>query len=114
MSWPSSRPVPSIGQYWRTRDDHPKIKCIAYTAPPSAHRHGDGGAYICTIAPGTTLGPVETWLSTPNFVTVLVREYWINVWHVSSGRNGRECFYAHPIPDQDCQAWRDSGWVDLD
>ena len=99
------RPTPYEGQYWRTRE-HETIRCKAYSGPPSA-RGGCGGDYICTIEPGTTLGPVETWLSTCAFLTILVRGYWINVW---SGAN--RCYFAHSVPWHEVQAWRARGWVD--
>ena len=53
------------------------IRCIAYTQPPLPPYTGD---QICVLEPGTVFGPVEAYLHTADFVTVLVGCSWINVW----------------------------------
>ena len=102
-----ARPEPFVGQYWCT---YAKNRCKAYTAPPLL---GAGGQKICTIQPGVTLGPVENWVSTPQYVTILVRGYWINVWCSSSPR-GNAVFFAHPVPVREVEGWKRHGWVDYD
>ena len=103
------RPEVFAGQYWVTRSEkNTKIRCKAYTAPPL---RGAGGCVICAIQPGTSLGPVENWVSTPRYVTLLVRGYWINVWCSSSPR-GNAVFFARPVPLQKVEAWKLRGWED--
>ena len=103
------RPEVFAGQYWVTRSEkNTKIRCKAYTAPPLP---GAGGCEICVIQPGTSLGPVANWVSTPRYVTILVRGYWINVWCSSSPR-GNAVFFARPVPVRVVEAWKLRGWVD--
>ena len=99
------RPEPVQGQYWRTKT-HATIRCKAYTCPPLPEA---GGRWICTITPGTTLGPVETWLSSESYVTILVRGYWINVWCSTSPR-GTPVHFAIPVPQQEVAGWATRGW----
>ena len=53
------------------------IRCIAYTQPPVPPYTGDQDS---EFEPGTVFGPVEAYLHTAVFVTVLVDGSWINVW----------------------------------
>ena len=67
---PLSKPLPvckrfpvdiDVGDYVQTAPLPTKIRCKAYTDPPSRvnNRIVFEGGYICTLDPGTYIGPVE-------------------------------------------------------
>ena len=60
------------------------------------------------LEPGTFIGPVEQFVYTDRFATVLVRGFWINVW--TSVRGG--VHYARRVPDREVARWRRNGWFD--
>ena len=108
-------PLLSIGDYVRTRDAPTRTVCRAYTAPPDVcHRslriYG-GGAYLATLAPGTYLGPIEDLCVSARFVTILVREFWINVWLCSPVGQRGACL-ALRIPSAEVAMWKAQGWTD--
>ena len=72
------------------------IRCKAYDAPPRQR-----GNFITTIDPNTMLGPVEGVENFHGFVTILVGEFWINVWN--SGIS-----FALEVDDAIVSAWRDT------
>ena len=90
-------------EYWQTRPSPTRVVCRAYTAPPSL-----GGHLICTIQPGTFLGPVEDKEATDEFVTICVQGWWINVWGSKWGQNGT--WFAHRVPDVEILLWEHDGW----
>ena len=94
------RPIVAIGQYYTTRPWWCRARCKAYDAPPF------DGRYITTIAPDTTLGPVENYLETTDYVFVCIRDYWINVWDRTYG------VFASRVPERELQQWRMRGWQD--
>ena len=82
------------------------VQCKAYDAPPC------DGRYITTIAPQSTLGPVENYYydETTRLVAICVRGYWINVWGVD--KRGCGVHYAYRVPEDEVQQWRRWGWRD--
>ena len=95
---------PAVGDYYRTRGGHTRIRCKGYSAPPTV-----GGRWLGTCAPGTYLGPVEEFVSGCGFVTILVRGWWINI---SSEEGGRLVHFAYRVPPHEVLAWRRAGWYD--
>ena len=89
-----------VGSYWQSKALPTRIRCKAYDAPPRVR-----GTYRTTIEPSTTLGPVEAVEHRGDFVTILVRGYWINVW-----KNGIPFAFA-VCPDV-VDEWRSNGWQD--
>ena len=96
----TSRPQPMVGSYWQSKALPTKIRCKAYDAPPRVR-----GTCLTTIEPSTTLGPVEAVEHWGDFVTILVRGYWINVW------NNNIPFAFAVCPDV-VDEWRSNGWQD--
>ena len=94
------RPRVCQGQYYKTRGGMTKIRCKAYTAPP-----GSGGTYITSIDASTYLGPVEAWLDIVEYTTILVREYWINIWAAD-----HNCHFATKVPSREIRSWMTRGW----
>ena len=80
-----------------------RIRCKGYTAPPY------DGELLGTVAPGTYLGPVSTWLHTERCTTVLINDWWVNVWESRDGDLGTA--FAYLVPDNVIEAWREQGWV---
>ena len=81
-----------LGDYVCTREAPTRTVGRAYTAPPDV-KHSTlelrgGGEHIVTIAPGTYLGPIEDFAVSRRFLTILVRQYWINIWVRSTHREG--------------------------
>ena len=60
------------------------------------------------LAPGTFIGPVEEYVHSNGFATVLVRGYWINVWACTGGG----VHFARRVPDREIARWRRNGWFD--
>ena len=113
------RPHPSelyTGGYYRTKGGKTRTRCKAYRTPPSHRLLGPPAILheICTIKRGAYLGPVEEFEITSEFVTILVRGYWINVWGYAEedpelliGHH-----YAYPVPWQEVRRWYRRGWKD--
>ena len=101
------RPLVNYGQYYRTRASSKGPVCKAYTEPPFE------GHWICNLAKGTTVGPVQIWIETPRYVTICVRKYWINIWAAYKGSIDDGVAFADPVPDDEVQGWRERGWRDL-
>ena len=97
-----ARPFPRQGDYFRTRPPPTRVRCRAYTAPPNR------GGLICSITPGTTLGPVEASVHSGQFVTIMVRGWWVNVW--SAERGGVN--FAYRCEDAEVADWHFHGWLD--
>ena len=99
-------PCPSVapGHYLVTKQLPTAIRCKAYTHPLV----NGGGEYITTIDPGTTIGPVEEVRFTGQFLSVLIRGYWINVW--AADRGG--VMFAYRVPEGIVRGWRARGWRD--
>ena len=88
---------------------HSKIRCVAYTDPPSI-----GGAKIATIPQGTYLGPIEKIEFCCGFLTVQVQGFWVNIWAanmrpapIRGEMNGIN--YAKVIPRAEAQRWERAG-----
>ena len=90
------------GTYFVTKPLPTKIRCKAYDMPVMF-----GGEHICTFDPGTYLGPVEAFTSTPDFMTICVRGYWINVWGFGQP-------YARLVDWTEVEAWRLQGWQECE
>ena len=105
------RPWPQIGGYVQTKRHPTRIRCKAYTAPPG----GDGGDLITTIDPGTSLGPIEDVQHTSLFVTIMVKGWWINIWHWRNNphelmTNNIGINYATVYEQADIDEWEQHGW----
>ena len=98
------RPRVSNGNYFRTPPRHSRKQCRAYDAPPF------DGRLLCTIAPDTTLGPVENYYESWRFVSICVRGYWMNVWGM--GDSGRYVNFAYRVSDTEVANWKRRGWQD--
>ena len=94
------RPVLHNAEYW--------ITLPAWIAPIECIAYGFDGHFITTIAPGTSLGPVENFRQTSEFSTICVKGWWINVWASAGGR----VYYAARYPREDVTAWFQCGWRD--
>ena len=94
-------PVLQLGEYVITRNDGTTARCKAYDAPCPF------GIYICTIDPGTMLGPIEEVLDVGDYVTILVRGYYINVWAASN-----QYSFAFKVPSSTMSWYRSLGWQD--
>jgi hypothetical protein len=99
----AERPRIVHGDYFRFRKQPTSIVGKAYTAPPD----DGGGEFITIIDAGTYVGPVEAWLHTRDFSTILVQGYWMNVW----AKHPRPTHFAHRIPRREVRTWEDRGWV---
>ena len=106
----SPRPIPRVGGYALTKPSPTKIRCKAYTAPPLR-----GGELITTIAPGTSLGPIEAEEQSEMFVTIQVRGYWINIWraHWNSPDQKGGTNYATLVTQPEIDDWEQHGWRHL-
>ena len=97
------RHYPRVGDYYCTRAHPTRVVCRAYTAPPSI-----GGHFITDIERGTSLGPVEDWEESDDFITICVQGWWVNVW--AAARGG--VHYAFRYPNEEVESWRAAGWLD--
>ena len=105
-NWPDNYHTVLIGNYVYTKPLPTRIRCKAYDSPPVFDQDGTligGGNYICTIDPGTFLGPVEWIMETHGYSTILVRGYWINISH-------RRTVFAKLVREEDVMIWEDNGW----
>ena len=111
---PLSKPLPvckrfpadiDVGDYVQTAPLPTKIRCKAYTDPPSCV-HGQivfEGGYLCTLDPGTYIGPVEKIVYCEPYWTIRVRDYWINV-----SRNYTR--FANKVESSEVECWKRYGW----
>ena len=104
-AFPQDGPRPEVahGDYLLTKPAPTTIVCKAYDQP------FPDGAFIAIIAPGTYLGPVEEFLHTETYVTVLVKGYWINIWRRKPGSTSGVTFatvIARPV----VHSWIRAGW----
>jgi len=92
---------PSVlpGDYFRTNIGG-SSRCKAYDAPPRVV-----GQYICTIAPGTCLGPVRDVELSNSHLTILVQGYWINIWCSTNN-----AYFASKVDRAEIQQWEARGW----
>ena len=100
------RPIISVGQYILTKPLPTQIRCKAYDGPPG----GGGGSFITTISPGTHIGPVEEVVHTDQFVTILCRGYWINIWRAARGTTDHGTDFAFVISQRESDSWCWHGW----
>ena len=92
---------PRWGGYVRTKDLPTKIVCKGYTAPPS-----QSGAYVGSVRPGTTLGPIAAVEHSEDFVSLKANGWWINIW--CARRGGVD--FAFVVLDYELKAWAKNGW----
>ena len=99
------RPAVQTGDYVRTAGGHTRIRCRAYRCPPPF-----GGRSHTPIDPGTCLGPVACFQNSPDFVTIEVRRYWVNIWraHYHGSKHGQS--FAKIIDASEVQKWEEEGW----
>ena len=104
-AFPRNAPRPEVthGDYLLTKPAPTTIVCKAYDQPFPA------GTYITSISPGTSLGPVEEFLHTETFVSVLIKGYWINIWHRNRG-SSRGVDFAAVIAKPIVESWIRAGW----
>ena len=93
-----------VGDYVQTAPLPTKIRCKAYTDPPSRvnNRIVFEGGYICTLDPGTYIGPVEKIVYCEPYWTIRVRDYWINV-----SRNYTR--FANKVESSEVECWKGTG-----
>ena len=111
----SPRPAPRPGDYVQAKPRPTRIVCKGYSLPPSCR-----GDYLGTIPAGTYVGPITAIENSDRFVTVLIDEWWINIWRAKRNRNadGRlgSMFssegvdYAHVITREEACLWERDGW----
>ncbi len=92
------------GHYFQTRR-RTAIRCKGYSAPPFE------GNYLGTVDPGVYLGPVETWLDTDRYTTVLIHGWWINIWERKQGEFGTD--FAEKVDRMSVHYWHTTGWRDI-
>ena len=104
-AFPRNAPRPEVahGDYLLTKPAPTAIVCKAYDQPFPA------GSYITRIASGTYLGPVEEFLHTPTFVTVLVKGYYINIWRRKPSST-RGVTFAAVVAKPFVDSWIRAGW----
>ena len=99
------RPAVQTGDYVRTAGGHTLIRCRAYRCPPPF-----GGRSHTTIAPGTFLGPVACFQNAPDFVTIEVRGYWVNIWKAKHPGSEHGISFAKISEKRELQKWEERGW----
>ena len=97
--------APEIGLFIKTKDtENTKVRCISYTAPPIP-----GGEKLQSFPPGSLLGPIREVKVCDRFVTVRIRNAWINIWT----SRPKPLHFAMVIPKATSDAWADDGAVKL-
>ena len=101
-------------RYCRRPDVHPgdyiqcnslgRTRCKAYTRPYPE------GTYICTLAPGTHVGPVCSVLHTMRYTTVECRGYYINIWASNNIEGDIGVPFASQTPPPVVEQWMEDGW----
>ena len=122
--WHSIEPYASLckperGDYYRTRGPPTTIVCFGYSAPLDFESN-QGGVRLGSLKKGEYFGPVEEYLLTRNYLAVLVRGWWINVWnrraHPHRDRNGQRnrkgVHFAFKVPPEEVERWKRNGWRD--
>ena len=97
----------AVGDYFKTHGATAASRVKAYSAPPLPPA---SGRYLTTLSPDTVIGPLELVLDTGEFVSVLVKGYWMNL--AKSTSDGHEAWFARRVPDHTVQRWRRNGWRD--
>ena len=113
--WHSIEPYASLykpnrGDWYRTRRPPSKIRCFGYSAPLDMVS-GQGGIRLGCLERGEYFGPAEEYLLTRNYLAVLVKGWWINVWSFG-GRSPEGVHFAFKVPDQEVARWKNNGWRD--
>ena len=108
----AARPFPRPGDYIQARPPPTRVVVKGYSAPPSMK-----GNYVGTVPPGVCVGPIMDTEHSAQFVTVLIDEWWINVWaakplpkHGNSRRFSSGVDYARVITQDEACAWQRNGW----